>query len=180
MLGRNLIDPERYPQWTAADEAASRAFLPEMRDMGVGVVGTGIGVGGLITEQGTIDHELIHQLVEEIKAYEAIGIKVDLMLHWGGNEATLEKLWPGITRHASNGVEIDIDHPGTHELIAKVMSQLIPVVSDQPAVLSWDLANEPFFNMRGWTEHSMRAYSEWLARAPWKHCIAEQSLANKL
>ncbi len=164
MLGRNLVDPERYPQWTAADEAASRAFLPEMRDMGVGIVGMGVGMGGLITEQGTIDQAIIHQLVDEIKAYEAIGIKVDLMLHWGGNEATLEKYWPGITKHASNGVEIDIDHPGTYELIEQVMSQLIPLVSDQPAVLSWDLANEPFFDMRGWTVHSMHAYRAWLTK----------------
>jgi hypothetical protein len=163
MLGRNLINPERYPQWTAADEAASRAFLPEMRDMGVGIVGSGISVGGLITEQGAIDHTIIDQLADEIKAYEAIGIKVDLMLRWGGNEATLEKFWPGITRHAANGVAIDIDHPGTRELVSQVMEQLIPVIREQPAVLSWDLANEPFFDMRGWTEHSMRAYSAWLA-----------------
>jgi beta-galactosidase len=163
MLGRNLINPEHYPEWTEADEAASRSFLPEMRDMGVGIVGTGIGVCGLITEEGTIDHAIIQQLVEEIKAYEALGIKVDVMLHWGGNETTLEKHWPGITRHASNGVAIDIDHPGTRELVSRVMEKLIPVIREQPAALSWDLANEPFFDMRGWTEHSMRAYGEWLA-----------------
>jgi len=175
MLGRNLVDPERYPQWTAADEAASRGFLPEMRDMGVGIVGMGVGMAGLITEQGTIDHAIIHQLVDEVKAYEAIGIKVDLMLHWGGNEVTLEKHWPGITKHASNGVAIDIDHPGTRELVTQVMAQLIPVTRDQPAVLSWDLANEPFFDMRGWTEHTMRAYCAWLSK---RHgCIASLNKA---
>jgi len=163
MLGRDLVDRDRYPQWTAADEAASRAFLPEMRDMGVGIVGMGVSMVGLITKEGTIDHAIIQQLVDEIKTYEELGIKVDLMLHWSGNDATLEKYWPGITRHASNSVAIDIDHPGTRELVSQVMEQLIPVIREQPAVLSWDLANEPFFHMRGWTEHSMRAYRVWLA-----------------
>ncbi|MCP4311450.1 MAG: hypothetical protein GY790_09335 [Bacteroidetes bacterium] len=164
LLGWDLVDHDRYPQWTVADEeAASRDFLPEMRDMGVSAVGIGISVAGLITGQGTIDHAKIHKQIDAIKKYEALGIKVNLGLGWGGNEATLEKLWPGITKHASNGVTIDIDHPGTYELIEQVMSQLIPLVSDEPALLSWDMANEPFFNMDGWTAHSMSAYSTWLA-----------------
>jgi len=163
-LGWDQVDRERYPQWTAEDEAASRAFLPEMRDMGLGVIGLHISMAGLITEQGTVDNEGINQEIDELKAYEAQGIKVDLMLTWGGNGTTLEKLWPDITKHNSNGVAIDIDHPGTRELISQVMSQLIPVVSDQPAVLSWDLANEPFFSMDGWTIHSMRSYREWLTK----------------
>jgi hypothetical protein len=85
------------------------------------------------------------------------------MLAWGGKTATLEKHWPGITEHHSNGVPIDIDHPGTRELITQVMEQLIPVTSSQSAVISYDLANEPFFNMDGWTVHTMRAYYTWLA-----------------
>jgi hypothetical protein len=163
LLGWDLFDHDRYPEWTEADEEeASRDFLPGMRDMGVGLVGIGIPVAGLITEQGTIDHARISKQIDAIKKYEALGLKVTLGLGWGGNEATLEKYWPGITKHASNGVTIDIDHPGTYELISQVMSQLIPMVDDQTAVLGWDLANEPFFNMDGWTEHSMRAYRAWL------------------
>ncbi|TDI69615.1 MAG: hypothetical protein E2O86_05145 [Bacteroidetes bacterium] len=164
MLGWDRVDRERYPQWTAEDEAASLAFLPEMRDMGLGVIGTHMPITALITEQGTVDLSGISPLMETLKGYEAQGIKVDLMLSWGENGATLEKHWPGITKHMSNGVAIDIDHPGTRELISKVMTQVIPVVSDQPAVLSWDLANEPFFNMDGWTSHSMSSYRAWLGK----------------
>ncbi|MHC4501768.1 MAG: beta-galactosidase, partial [Planctomycetota bacterium] len=163
MLGWCLVDRERYPQWTGEDEAASRGFLPEMRDMGVSIICLGISVARLITGQGTVDRAGIRQHIDAIKEYEALGIKVDLLLNWGGNDATLERHWPGITKHASNGVAIDIDHPGTRELVSRVMAQLIPATRDQPAVLSWDLANEPFFDMRGWTEHTMRAYCAWLA-----------------
>lgn len=164
MLGWDRVDRERYPAWTDEDEAASRTFLPEMRDMGLGVIGTHMPVTGLITEQRTVDLSVISPLIEALKGYEAQGIKVDLMLRLGGNEATIEKLWPGITEHKSNGVAIDIDHPGSRELISKVMAKVIPIVSAQPAVLSFDLANEPFFDMDGWTEHSMRAYRAWLAK----------------
>ena len=164
LLNRDLIDHDRYPQWTKADEAASRSFLPEMRDMGVGIVGLGVPVTKLITGHGTIDQAIIRQQIDEIKEYEKLGVKVDMMLNWGGNEIMLEKLWPGITKHASNGVPIDIDHPGTRELIAQVMSQLVPVIRDHPVVLSWDMANEPFFDMSGWTVHTLRAYHEWLAK----------------
>lgn len=163
MLGWDRVDRERYPAWTDEDEAASRAFLPEMRDMGLGVIGTHMPVTRFITEQGTVDLSVISPLIEALKEYEELGIKVDLMLGLGGNEATIEKHWPGITEHKSNGVAIDIDHPGTRELISKVMAKVIPVVSKQPAVLSFDLANEPFFDMDGWTVHSMHAYREWLA-----------------
>jgi hypothetical protein len=134
-----------------------------MRDMGVGIICLGVGVAKLVTERGTVDRAGIRQHIDAIEEYEALGIKVDLLLNWGGNEAALERHWPGITRHASNGVAIDIDHPGTRELVSRVMAQLIPATRDQPAVLSWDLANEPFFDMRGWTEHTMRAYRAWLA-----------------
>ncbi len=164
MLGWDRVDRKRYPTWTDEDEAASLEFLPEMRDMGLGVIGTHMPVTALITEQGAVDLSGIDPLLETLKGYEALGIKVDLMLTWGGNEAILEKHWPGITKHMSNGVAIDIDHPGTRELISKVMRQVIPVVSDQPSVLSWDLANEPFFNMDGWTVHTMGAYRAWLGK----------------
>lgn len=164
MLGWDRVDRERYPTWTDEEEAASLEFLPEMRDMGLGVIGTHMPVTGLITEQGTVDLSGISPLIESLKGYEALGIKVDLMLGLGGNDATIEKHWPGITKHKSNGVAIDIDHPGTRELISKVMAQVIPIVSAQPAVLSWDLANEPFFNMDGWTSHSMSSYRAWLGK----------------
>ena len=164
MLGARLVDRERYPQWTDADEAASRGFLPEMRDMGVGVIGSGVSIPKLITEQGAVDRETIRRQVDAIKRNEALGIKVDLMLHWSGNKAALEKHWPGIAKRAGNGVEIDIDHPGTRELVARVMAELVPAIRDEPAVLSWDLANEPYFDMDDWTEHTLGAYRAWLLK----------------
>ena len=163
LLGWDLINHERYPQWTAADEAASRDFLPKMRDIGVGMVDINIPLASLITAQGTVDPTKINQQIDDIKAYQAIGLKVDVMLNWGGNEVVLEKRWPGITRHASNGVAIDIDHPGARAFVKQVMAKLIPLVSKQKAVLSYDMANEPFFDMDGWTEYTMNAYDTWLA-----------------
>lgn len=163
LLGWDFVDRNRNPEWTAEDEAASRGYLTEMRDMGVGTVDINISVTGLITEQGTIDPGRISQQMEYIKSFEDKGLKVGIMLTWGGNE-TLEKLWPGITEHSGNGVNIDIDHPGTRELVRQVMGQLIPLTSGQPAVIYFDLANEPFFYMDGWTVHTMRAYYSWLAK----------------
>ena len=163
ILDRNLINPKNYPEWTKADEEASKSFLPEMRDMGVGIVGLSVPVTGLIAGHDSIHHDLIRQNIDELDEYGKLGLRADMRLRWGGDEELLEVLWPGITEHSSNGVPIDIDHPGTRELIAKAMSQIVPVVCDHPVVLSWDMANEPFFDMKGWTEHTMVIFHEWLA-----------------
>jgi beta-galactosidase len=164
ILDRDLIDHERYPEWTKADEdEASKNFLPEMRDMGVGVVGLSIPMAGLIVGRDSINQAIIQQKLEELDKYGRLGLRVDMRLGWGGNETLLEELWPRITEHSSNGVPIDIDHPGTRELIVKVMSELIPVVRNHPVVLSWDMANEPFFDMKGWTKHTMAIFHDWLA-----------------
>lgn len=163
ILDRNLINRNNYPEWTDENEAASLSFLPEMRDMGVGIVGVSVPVAQLIAGRDSVDQSKINQKIEEIRKYEALGLRVDLRLNWGGNQELLEELWPGITEHSSNGVPLDLDHPGTRELIHKVMSQFVPLTLTQPAVLSWDMANEPFFDMKGWTEHGMRNFHAWLA-----------------
>jgi len=163
MLGRRLVDRARYPQWTEADETRSRAFLPEMKTMGVGVIGVGVPVTRLVTQTGDIDPVIVRNLIAEIKEYEQLGFKVDLLLHWSGNGETLEARWPGITRFGGNGVNLDIDHPGTHELVRESMARLIPALRDIPAILSWDLANEPFFDLDDWSPHTRRSYHAWLA-----------------
>lgn len=163
LLGWDFVDRKRNPEWTAEDEAASRGYLTEMRDMGVGTDVINITVPGLITEQRTVDPGRISQQMEYIKSFEDKGLKVGIMLTWGGGSPTLEKLWPGITDYSGNGVYIDIDHPGTRELVRQVMEKLIPLTSGRPAVLNYDLANEPFFYMDGWTVHTMRAYYDWLS-----------------
>ena len=164
LLGWDFVDRNRYPEWSAEDEAASRGYLTEMRDMGVGTDVINITVPGLITDQRTVDPGRISQQMEYIKSFEDKGLKVGIMLTWGGGNPTLEKLWPGITKYSGNGVYIDIDHPGTRELVRQVMDQLIPLTSGRPGVINYDLANEPFFYMDGWTVHTMHTYYAWLAK----------------
>lgn len=165
ILDRDLVDHERYPEWTKSDDkVAAKNFFPEMRDMGVGVVGLSIPVTRLIVGRDSIDQTIIRQKLAELDEYGKLGLRVDMRLGWGGNEKLLEELWPGITEHSGNGVPIDLDHPGTRELISQVMSKLIPAVRNHPAVLSWDMANEPFFDMNGWTKHTMKIFHEWLTK----------------
>ncbi len=162
VLERNLIDHEHYPEWDESEDAASQRFLPEMRDMGVGIIGLSVPVAKLFTGNESVDQAIIHQIIDKLNEYKKLGVKVDMRLAWGGNGDLLEELWPGITEHSSNGVPIDIDHPGSRELIAKSMSQIVPVIRDHPVVLSWDMANEPFFDMKGWTKHTMVIFYDWL------------------
>ncbi|WP_372775079.1 beta-galactosidase [Mangrovibacterium sp.] len=162
ILDRNLIDSELYPEWTKADEEASKSFLSEMRDMGVGIVGLSVPVTTLIAGYDSIDQAIIRQKLDELDEFGRLGLRADMRLGWGGNEKLLEELWPGITEHSGNGVPIDLDHPGIRELIIKAMSQIVSEVCDHPVVLSWDMANEPFFDMNGWTEHTMAIFHDWL------------------
>ena len=167
ILTRNLVNHPKYPnnnnpQWTKEDEDASISFLPEMRDMGVGIVGVSVPIGQFITSNNEIDQTIISEKISEIKQYEDLGLRVDLRLKWGGDKDLLEQLWPGITKHSGNGVPLDIDHPGTRELISKTLSEFVPQTLNRRAVLSWDMANEPFFDMKGWTEHGMHSFHAWL------------------
>jgi beta-galactosidase len=133
-----------------------------MRKIGVGVLGTGTLVPGLLKRDGSVDKVAIQKLTKTIRQYGEMGFKVDVMLHWGGDEETLEKFWPGITKYYGNGVPLDIDHPGTKVMISKVMSELIPALKDLDAIATWDLANEPFFNMNMWSKHTLGDYHAWL------------------
>ena len=94
--------------------------------------------------------------VEEIERLTAKGFKVSVLLHWGGDAALLEKRWPGITRYRGNGVGLDIDHPGSRELVREVGEGVFPVLGKLPGVVAWDMANEPFFDMDEWSPHGLR------------------------
>jgi beta-galactosidase len=162
MLPRSLINVEEHPEWKTKDKSMTRSFLLKMKPLGVGIVGTGVSVPGLIMEDGSVNKPHIQELANTIRSYGQLGFKVDLLFHWRGKKATLEKLWPGITAYYGNSVHIDIDHPGTRLMISQVMAELIPALRDLPEIASWDMANEPFFNITMWSPFSLQKYRNWL------------------
>lgn len=164
MLEWSFVDTTKHPEWVGKDETLTRSFLLDMKKLGVGIISDcGIPVSGLILSDGTVDTAGIRERVEGIRVHEKLGFRVDVMLAWPGNPVILEPLWPGITKYYGNGVGFDIDHPGARELIARVFSQLIPALRESQAVLSWDMANEPFFSLEMWSPYSLQAYHGWLA-----------------
>ncbi len=164
MLEWSFVDTKRYPAWAEKDEALTRSFLLDMKRLGVGIISAGgIPVSGLILPDGTVDAAGIRNHVEKIQALERMGFKVDVMLAWPGNSEILEPLWPGITGYHGNSIGFDIDHPGAREMIVRVLSHLIPALRGSTSVLSWDMANEPFFSPDMWGPHSLRKYHDWLA-----------------
>jgi hypothetical protein len=164
MLEWSFVDLEQHPEWAEKDASSTQAFLLDMKKLGVGIISScGIPVSGLILPDGSVDTVGIRKQVEEIEASERLGFRVDVMLAWPGNSGILEPLWPGITKYYGNGVGFDIDHPGARDLISKVFSKLVPALNESPAVLSWDMANEPFFSLKMWSPHSLAGYHRWLA-----------------
>lgn len=164
LLGMGVTNKDKFPGWKAKDAEYIDTFLPKMHKIGVGVIGSGSAVPGLLMSDGRIDMEAIKKRARSIRQYGKMGFKVDVMLSWGGNKETLEKFWPGITAYRANGVYLDIDHPGTNVMIAKVMAKLMPEFKKLDAIASWDLANEPYFDLEMWSEHSLKKYHTWLAK----------------
>lgn len=162
MLSRGMTDLSQYPEWAEKDRQLTKSFMLDMKKIGVGIVGSGASVPDLVMKDGSVDKDRIKKLAESIRQYGEMGFKVDMLFHWGGDKQTLEKLWPGITEYYGNGVQLDIDHPGSRVLISRVMAELMPVLKDAGAISSWDLANEPFFNMNMWSGHTLRKYRGWL------------------
>lgn len=162
LLPMGITNSTKFPGWEEKDKRYIKEFLPKMREIGVGIIGSSTSVPSLLQKDGTVNMLAIGKLVKSIELYGEMGFKVDVMLHWGGDKETLEKFWPGITEHYANGVYLDIDHPGTKEMVAKVMAKLIPALKDVDAIASWDLANEPFFDMDMWSGHTLRKYHTWL------------------
>jgi hypothetical protein len=162
MVLRELVDLAEHPE--AAEESRARldAFLAQMSDLGVGVVGHGISIPAFLDRDGGIRHDLLHTRVQEIERLAANGFKVAVLFHWGGDPVLLEDRWPGITHFRGNGVAIDIDHPGSRELVRQVGNAVLPALGKLPGIVAWDMANEPFFDMNAWSPHGLRNYHAWL------------------
>ena len=163
LLSMGVTNKSKHPEWAEKDKEFTRPFLLKMRKIGVGVLGSGTGVSRLVMADGSIDKAAIEKFAETIRQYGKMGFKVDVMLYWGGNKKTLEKHWPGLTKHYGNGIWIDMDHPGARVMISRVMAELMPALKDIKAIASWDLANEPFFSMKMWSKHTLKKYHAWLA-----------------
>ena len=163
MLARSMIDVSRHPEWAQKDQSLTRSFLDEMQKLGVGILETGVSVPGLVMHDGNINTTRIRDLVESIQRYGRMGFKVDILFSWGGDRNTLERLWPGITKYYGNSVHLDIDHPGARVIITRVMAELMPALRELPAIVSWDLANEPYFDLDMWSPHTLQKYRAWLA-----------------
>jgi len=164
LLSMGVTNAKKFPGHTAKDNAYIKTFLPKMQKIGVGIIGSGTSVPGLLKMDGTVDKVAIEKRARSIRQYGKMGFKVDVMLSWGGNKETLEKFWPGITAYRANGVYLDIDHPGTNVMIAKVMAKLMPEFKKLDAIASWDLANEPYFDLEMWSDYSLKKYHTWLAK----------------
>ena len=163
MMLQELVDLSKHPGY--ADESQRRldAFHKEMREIGVGMVSHGMSLPDFLSPDGGIRQDLLKRQLEEIERLTAKGFKVSVLLHWGGDAALLEKRWPGITRYRGNGVGLDIDHPGSRELVREVGEGILPALGKLPGIVAWDMANEPFFDMDEWSPHGLRSYHLWLA-----------------
>ena len=163
MITRTMLDSSQHPELAVQAEADTRTFLYEMQSLGVGILAAGVPVPGLVMSDGSIDSSAIQNLSEVIRQYGRMGFRVDVLFSWGGDEEILERLWPGITEYYGHSLHLDIDHPGAREMISRVMANLMPVLKELPEIISWDMANEPFFDLAMWSPHTLRKYQTWLA-----------------
>jgi hypothetical protein len=162
MIRKELVDLSLHPEQARESRARLDRFLDEMREMGVGVIEHGVSLPQFIGPDGGFRQELLDTHVEQIRGFAAKGFKINVLFHWGGDAEVLERRWPGITSFRGNGVALDIDHPGTHELIREIGGRVLPVLGGLDAVVAWDMANEPFFSMEEWSPHGVGKYREWL------------------
>lgn len=138
-------------------------FLQTMRRLGVGVMSSPVSIPGMLNADGSVDAERIRGTVDSIRRYGRMGFMVDAHFSWPKNTEVLEPLWPGITEHDGNFFGLDIDHPGTREMILRVMPELMPALMELEEIVTWDMANEPFFEIENWGPYGLTKYRDWLS-----------------
>lgn len=139
------------------------AFMQTMQRLGIGVVSSGAAIPMLLKADGSVDAEQIGKIVESIRERGRGGFKVNFGFGWPKNAQVLDPLWPGITEHDGNFFGLDIDHPGMKEMILRVMPELMPALMALDEIVTWDMANEPFFEIKDWGPHALTKYRAWLA-----------------
>jgi hypothetical protein len=164
VMERSLLDSARYPDWAAKDRQLLISFLEKMQRIGVGILSTHVRVLDLIQTDGTVDATMVDSIAAEIEQFGRMGFKVDVLFGWHGEDHVVEQVWPGITEYYGNFIDIDIDHPSSKVMIERVMAVVMPVLRDLSAIISWDMANEPFFSPDLWSQHTLHKYHESLSR----------------
>lgn len=138
------------------------SFMQTMRGLGVGVVPSSVAIPAMLKADGRVDTERISKTVESIRHSGRMGFKVKMGFGWPKNAEVLEPLWPGITEQDGNFFGLDIDHPGMKEMILRVMPVLMPELAGLDEIVTWDMANEPFFEIKNWGPHALTKYRAWL------------------
>ncbi|BAX78808.1 hypothetical protein ALGA_0414 [Labilibaculum antarcticum] len=171
VIDHSLVDADKYPEWAEKDKTLIPLFLKKMQGLGVGIINMNINVPNLIMSDGSIDRASIKVFTDKIQSYDQMGFKVDVRLGWSGSRDVLEKFWPGITKYYAHSVPFDIDHPGVNAMMSKAMDVLMPELQKLPAIISWDLANEPGFYLHMWSPHTLTKYQ---ARLKEQHTTVER------
>jgi hypothetical protein len=163
IMQRRLLDPVMYPDWVDKEKQDIDSFLKKMQVLGVGILSTHVRVLDLLMTDGSVDSSKVKSMVEKVSYFGQMGFKVDILFGWQTDRVFLDNIWPGITEFYGNFFDLDIDHPETKILIERIMDAVLPALSHLPEIITWDLANEPFFTPDLWSQHTLEKYHSWLA-----------------
>lgn len=93
----------------------------------------------------------------------ANGVRVDFLLapHYFPQWALQQT--PDIANPAAGGfIQGNIDHPKHRQIVEAFLRQFIPLIKDEPALLSFCLSNEPIYRCSGMDAYSRPAYEQYL------------------
>jgi len=93
----------------------------------------------------------------------ANGVRVDFLLapHYFPKWALQQT--PDIANPAAGGfIQGNIDHPKHRQIVEAFLRQFIPLIKDEPALLSFCLSNEPVYRCSGMDAYSRPAYEQYL------------------
>ena len=129
----------------------------------------GMGVSSIVIEKGPnalgADENgkwAIEELSREFERAAKANIKADMLLspHWFPDWA--RKLGPDMATDRHGGIDYIIDHPVARKAIENWLRVVAPGVKDKPALMSFNLANEPDYWHSGKDPYSKPLWIEYL------------------
>ncbi|MEM7680812.1 MAG: beta-galactosidase [Planctomycetota bacterium] len=165
-LGFSWFDEVEHAAYHAGHDAGPRpaefraTLDPEIRrakTLGVGVVELTVRVSSLVGVPDEEAQATVDWLSRRIAHYAEHGIAVNPILIWTRTQR-LDALHPGLGDSPWHFFRIDVDHPAFRPVARQALARLIPMLAEHDNVVSFCLANEPEFPLKGWTEHTLSAY----------------------
>jgi hypothetical protein len=137
------------------------ADIPVLRTFGANLIS--IDSGPRYTNPDGLPNDDARSVIATVQSAGKHQIKVDVILSPHNFPAWAFEKYPEVKQPNDFGfIHFNIDHPRAREVIQKWLENFVPMIKDEPALLSLGLTNEPSYSQSGRDKFSRPLWFEYL------------------